>query len=156
MKIVPFSETCTGVWEGQFGGLTVQVRRREGAKFWRGPDGEFPHLVLDRPDAVAHPFAVRGRFSGFAHTLPAALEMAERSAWEEQGVSDLAPCHAMTLAEREAEEEARRASWRWAVEADRIAFANGWPMAMDALPELRAFAEEEGIAPEAGNPPLPR
>ncbi len=145
LKVVPFAEVSEGNWSGKFGRYGVEIRRSVGNAYRRGPESE---VVLET-DGESYGYSVRGSHSGTAYTLAGAMEASERDCIRLQGGQPPhgGPRYGMSEEEARLEAAARKASMAEAVEADRIAHANGWPMAMDVLPDLRRFAEDEGLHP---------
>lgn len=87
------------------------------------------------------------------------MEAAEKGCLSLYGVEASGATYTMDHAQRAAEAEGLRVSLIDAVEADRIAHSRGWDMALDIRPELKAFAEEQGLYPfpasDPGPPPGP-
>lgn len=143
LKVVPFAETADGLWLGKFGRFGVAISRRVGVAHLRGPDKE---IVLEAA-RESFSYSVRGQHTGLAHTLAGAMEAAEKDCLDLSDTGRNDARYTMTAEQRTAEEEVRRASMADAVEADRIAHSRGWELAIDVLPELRAYAEEQGLYP---------
>jgi hypothetical protein len=153
LKIVPFSQDAEGRWVGKVGRYAVTISRQVGNSYWRGPDKD---LVL-RTERETYSFSVRGSHSGMAYTLAGAMAESERECRALHGshVQAGPARYAMTQAEAALEETARDLAMADAVEADRIAHARGWELAMDVLPDLKAFAERKGLYPFEGHAPGP-
>jgi hypothetical protein len=153
LKIVPFSEHEEGRWVGKIGRYEVAITRRVGNRYWRGPDKE---VVLET-DTESYLYSVRGSHSGSAATLAGAMERSERDCRELHGphvaLGDVR--YAMNDHQAAFEISAREREMTEAVEADRIAHSNGWEMAIDVLPDLREFAERQGLFPFQSHSPGP-
>lgn len=153
MKIVPFSEIEEGRWTGKFGRYEVSIGRRIGNTYWRGPDNE---VVLETA-GECFPYSIKGSHSGVAYTLAGAMEKAERDCRglsRDHAASDSLR-YEMTDEQKAAEMSAHEGTMSEAVEADRIAHSRGWELAIDVLPELKAFAERKGLYPFADHSPAP-
>ena len=143
LKIVPFAEAADGLWLGKFGRFEVEIFRRVGVTYQRGPERE---VVLEAA-RESFSYSVRGQLSGLAHTLAGAMEAAEEDCFALSDADRSEARYTMTDEQRAAEREAHGASMTDAVEADRIAHSRGWGLAIDVLPELKAYAEERGLYP---------
>ncbi len=153
LKIVPFSEVAEGRWVGKVGRHEVSIGRRVGNSYWRGPDKD---LVLET-DGESYSYSVRGSHSGMAYTLAGAMERSERDCRELHGphVDVGSARYGMTDDQTDLERSAHERAMAEAVEADRIAHSKGWDTAIDALPELKEFAERAGLYPFPDHRPGP-
>lgn len=153
LKLLPFFEVEEGMWAGKIGRHEITISRRVGNNYWRGPDNQ---LVLET-DGESYSYSVRGSHSGMAHTLAGAMERSERDCRDLHGPHvDLGTAvYAMTDEQAVLERAAYERAMTEAVDADRVAHSNGWELSIDLLPELKAFAEQQGLYPFQSHSPGP-